>query len=81
MIEEILELENLSEAWKRVKRNKGAPGIDGMTIEDFPAFKQEHWPRIAIAIAIREGNYRPAPVRRVWIILPAGGSAGWLRNE
>ena len=83
MIEEILELENLSEAWKRVKRNKGAPGIDGMTIEDFPAFKQEHWPRIAIAIAIaiREGNYRPAPVRRVWIILPAGRSAGWLRNE
>ena len=60
MIEEILELENLSAAWKRVKRNKGAPGIDGMTVEDFPAFKQEHWPRIAIAI--REGNYRPAPV-------------------
>ena len=70
MIEEILELENLSEAWKRVKRNKGAPGIDGMTVEDFPAFKQEHWPRIAIAI--REGNYRPAPVRRVWIPKPDG---------
>jgi RNA-directed DNA polymerase len=65
MIEEILEPENLSEAWKRVKGNKGAPGIDGMTVEDFPAFKQEHWPRIDIAI--REGNYRPAPVKRVWI--------------
>ncbi len=70
MIEEILEPENLSEAWKRVKRNKGASGIDGMTIEDFPAFAREHWPRIATAI--REGNYRPAPVRRVFIPKPDG---------
>jgi RNA-directed DNA polymerase len=70
MIEEILEPENLSEAWKRVKRNKGAPGIDGMTVEDFPAFAREHWPRIATAI--REGNYRPAPVRRVWVPKPDG---------
>ena len=70
MIEEILEPENLSAAWKRVKRNKGAPGIDGMTVEDFPAFAREHWPRIATAI--REGNYRPAPVRRVWIPKPDG---------
>jgi RNA-directed DNA polymerase len=70
MIEEILEPENLSAAWKRVKRNKGAPGIDGMTVEDFPAFSREHWPRIAIAI--REGNYRPAPVRRAWIPNPDG---------
>lgn len=65
MIEDILEPENLAQAWKRVKANKGAPGIDGMTVEDFPAFAREHWPRIATAI--REGNYRPAPVRRVWI--------------
>jgi RNA-directed DNA polymerase len=70
LIEAILEPENLSQAWKRVKRNKGAPGIDGMTIEDFPAFKQEHWPRIAIAIG--EGNYRPAPVRRAWVPKPDG---------
>ena len=70
MIEEILEPENLAAAWKRVKANKGAPGIDGMTVEDFPAFAREHWPRIAIAI--REGNYRPAPVRRVWIPKPDG---------
>jgi len=48
-----------------VKRNKGAPGIDGMTVEDFPAFAREQWPRIASAI--REGTYRPAPVRRAWI--------------
>jgi RNA-directed DNA polymerase len=70
MIEEILEPENLAAAWKRVKANKGAPGIDGMTVEDFPAFAREHWPRIATAM--REGNYRPAPVRRVWIPKPDG---------
>ena len=70
MIEDILEPENLAQAWKRVRANKGAPGIDGMTVEDFPAFAREHWPRIATAI--REGNYRPAPVRRVWIPKPDG---------
>ena len=69
-IEEILEPDNLAQAWQRVKANKGAPGIDGMTIEDFPAFAREHWPRIATAI--RNGNYRPAPVRRVWIPKPDG---------
>jgi len=53
------------EADKRVKANKGAPGIDGMTVADFPAFAREHWPRIVSAI--REGTYRPAPVKRVWI--------------
>jgi retron-type reverse transcriptase len=77
MIEEILEPENLAQAWRRVKANQGAPGIDCRTVEDFPAFAREHWPRIATAI--REGNYRPASVRRMWIILPAGRSAGSLR--
>ena len=70
MIEEILDPENLARAWQRVKANKGAPGIDGTTIAEFPAFAREHWPRIAIAI--REGTYRPAPVRRAWIPKPDG---------
>jgi len=65
MIEEILDPENCVQAWKRVKANKGAPGIDGMTIDDFPAFARKEWPRIARAIM--EGTYRPAPVRRAWI--------------
>ena len=78
MIEEILDPENYAQAWQRVKANKGAPGIDGMTVDDFPAFAREQWPRIAIAI--REGNYRPAPVKRVWIILPAERSAKSLRK-
>jgi len=70
MIEEVLDPENLGIAWKQVKSNKGAPGIDGMSIEHFPAFAREEWPRIARAIM--EGHYRPTPVRRVWIAKPDG---------
>ena len=70
IIEEILEPENIAAAWRRVKANHGAPGIDGMTVEDFPAFAREHWPRIASAI--RDGSYRPAPVKRAWIPKPDG---------
>lgn len=69
-MERILAPENLAEAWRRVKVNKGAPGIDGMTVEAFPAFCREHWPRIRQAIA--EGTYNPAPVRRVFIPKPDG---------
>ena len=65
MIEEILDRENIEIAWNKVRSNKGAPGIDGMTISDFPAFWQKEWPRISRAIM--EGNYRPAPVKRAWI--------------
>lgn len=69
-MERILAPENLRLAWKRVKANKGAPGIDGMTVEAFPAFAREHWPRIRAALL--EGTYRPAAVRRVWIPKPDG---------
>jgi RNA-directed DNA polymerase len=70
MIEAILDPENLAAAWKRVEANKGAPGIDGMTVGAFPAFAREQWPRIARDLM--EGTYRPAPVRRVWIPKPDG---------
>jgi RNA-directed DNA polymerase len=69
-MEAVLESGNLSRAWKQVKANKGSPGIDGMTIEAFPAFVRKHWPRIARAL--EQGRYRPAPVRRVWIPKPDG---------
>lgn len=70
MIEAILDPDNLAQAWRRVKANQGAPGIDGMTVEAFPAFARKEWPRIAEAI--EKGTYRPAPVRRVWIPKPDG---------
>jgi len=70
MMEQILQPENLQTAWKRVKSNKGAPGIDGMTIGMFPAFCLEHWKRIEREL--REGIYHPAPVRRVFIPKPDG---------
>ena len=70
MMEQILASENLPAAWRRVKANAGAPGIDGMTVEAFPAFARAHWPRIRSALV--SGAYRPAPVRRVFIAKPDG---------
>jgi len=62
---------NMRRAWARVKANKGAPGIDGMPIEDFPAFARAHWS--AIRQCLIDGTYRPQPVRRVMIPKPGGG--------
>ncbi len=70
LLEQVLSGSNLNAAWKRVKANKGAPGIDGMSIEDFPGFVREHMPRLKDQI--REGRYAPAAVRRVWIPKPSG---------
>jgi RNA-directed DNA polymerase len=58
----VLTPENLRKAWHQVKANHGAPGVDGMTIEDFLAFAREHWP--SIRQAIRDETYQPSPVRR-----------------
>ena len=70
MMEHVLASENLHAAWRRVKANAGAPGIDEMTVEAFPVFCREHWPRIRSALMA--GTYRPAPVRRVFIPKPDG---------
>jgi len=57
-------------AWKRVKANKGAPGIDTMSIADFPAFARERWPRIRETLL--DGSYRPSPLRQRMIPKPGG---------
>jgi RNA-directed DNA polymerase len=71
LMEEVCERENCLQALKRVKSNKGSPGIDGMTVEQLPGHLKEHWP--AIREQLLRGTYRPQPVRRVEIPKPDGG--------
>lgn len=70
LLEQILEQANVQKAWERVRANKGAAGIDKMSISQFPAFASDHLSRILGLI--REGRYAPAAVRRVWIPKPNG---------
>ena len=71
MLEQILERSNLLRAWKRVRSNGGAGGVDGIGIDDFPAWLRRHWPRIKASIL--DGSYRPRPVRRHEIPKRSGG--------
>jgi len=56
----------------QVKRNKGAAGVDGMSVDDLPGYLKEHWP--AIRAQLLEGTYKPRPVRRVEIPKASGGT-------
>ena len=67
----ILDRDNLNRAYKRVKANKGAPGVDGMTIEEAYPWLKEH--NHELTERIRKGHYTPSPVRRVEIPKPDGG--------
>ena len=71
LLERILSRENLNRAYKRVKANKGAPGIDGMTVEDALPWLREH--REELLDQIRNGKYTPQAVRRKEIPKPDGG--------
>src|SRR6266403_1694430 len=71
LMEEVCDRENLVRAWKRVRRNKGSPGVDGMTIDDARDYLREHWP--GIRSQLLAGTYQPQPVKRVEIPKPDGG--------
>jgi RNA-directed DNA polymerase len=71
LLEAVLAGDNLARAWKRVKSNKGAPGIDGVTVQDWPSHARAHWP--ALRGQIEGGRYKPQAVRRVEIPKPDGG--------
>ena len=62
LMEEVCERDNLKEALRRVKANKGSAGVDGMTIGGVTDFLKQHWP--AIRTRLLNGTYEPKPVRR-----------------
>jgi RNA-directed DNA polymerase len=71
IMERIVAKENVKRAWLQVRRNHGAPGVDGMTVLEFPTYARAHWQEIRTALM--DGTYRPQPVRRVEIPKPSGG--------
>jgi len=71
-MEDVVERENLKAALAQVKRNKGAAGVDGMTVGELPAYLKEHW--LTIRAQLLGGSYRPQPVRRVEIPKASGGT-------
>jgi RNA-directed DNA polymerase len=70
LLAHVLERANLQRALKQVRQNKGAPGIDGMTVDVLPDYLRHHWPEIRAQL--EAGRYRPQPVKRVEIPKPDG---------
>ena len=71
LMEQVVSPENATSAWKAVKRNNGAPGIDGMTVSELRDHVRKHWETIRGKLLA--GTYKPSPVRRVEIPKPDGG--------
>ena len=71
LMEQIVDSANLDRAWRQVKRNRGAPGPDGMTIKQFEPWARENWP--SVRQQLFDGTYRPGPVRRKTISKEGGG--------
>lgn len=65
LLAQVLDRANLQRALKQVRRNKGAPGIDGMTVDELPEYLLHHW--LEIRADLETGQYRPSPVKRVEI--------------
>ncbi len=71
LLKAMLTRANLQQAWKRVKANKGAAGVDGLDIQQTAELLKTEWPKIRQQL--KQGDYRPSPVRRVTIPKPNGG--------
>jgi RNA-directed DNA polymerase len=71
LIEEVCERDNLRQAMKRVKANRGSAGVDGMKVGELPKYLEQHWP--AIGEQLLGGTYKPQPVLRVEMPKPDGG--------
>jgi len=71
LMEEVCERKNLLKALKRVKSNRGAPGVDGMTVRELSSYLRRNWPKLREQLLT--GTYEPKPVKRVEIPKPSGG--------
>src|SRR5882724_3803442 len=71
LMEEVCGRENCKQALKRVKANKGSPGVDGMRVHELAGYLKQHWP--AIREQLLSGTYKPQPVKRVELAKPEGG--------
>ncbi|WP_256010474.1 group II intron reverse transcriptase/maturase [Desertivirga xinjiangensis] len=71
LMERITNSENMRQAYQQVKRNKGAPGIDGMKVEELPYYLKAHW--VQLKSQLETGRYQPQSVRKVEILKPGGG--------
>lgn len=71
LMEEVTSRENLNRAYRKVRANKGAPGVDGITLDDLPAWIAEH--KQELIDSLLDGSYQPQPVRGVQIPKPGGG--------
>jgi RNA-directed DNA polymerase len=71
-VADVVSSDNMKQAWQQVRANQGAPGIDAMSIEDYPEFARTHWP--GIKTSLLDGTYTPAPVKRVEIPKDTGGT-------
>ena len=87
MIAQILSKENMIQAYNQVRKNKGAAGIDGKSVDDLSAYLREHWP--FIKHQIESGSYQPAPILGVEIpkhngktrllSIPTVGDRGYIK--
>lgn len=76
LIEQVVRRDNLLAAYERVRANKGAPGVDGVSVDELADFCRRHWPRIREQLL--GGTYVPQPVRKVEIPKPGGGGVRML---
>ena len=75
MMEEVVERENMRAAYQQVRRNGGAPGIDGMSVEELGRYLKGEWQRIREALLA--DRYQPQPVKQAEIAKPGGGVRQW----
>jgi len=71
LIEEVLSRQNMLKVLKRVEKNKEAPGIDNLTVENLKPYLRQNW--LSLREQLLKGDYKPQPVLRVEIAKPNGG--------